>query len=97
MFLLMVRVWEIGWYPEDRSRRTGPVGWARFFSHRLDSLCTTTKPTCSTLVLVLFSEVFRIYKKSLKPADSLFNIYLARPLAAFVVTVLARTRFRLTR
>ena len=42
--------------------------------------------------MVLFSEVFRIYKKSLKPADSLFNIYLARPLAAFVVTVLARTR-----
>ncbi len=40
----------------------------------------------------VFGEVRRIYRESLKPADSLFNIYLARPPAAVVVTALARTR-----
>lgn len=40
----------------------------------------------------MFSDVRRIYRESLKPADSLFNIYLARPLAAPLVAVLARTR-----
>lgn len=39
----------------------------------------------------MFAEIRRIYSQSLKPADSLFNLYLARPLAAPVVAALART------
>ncbi len=38
------------------------------------------------------SELGRIYRESLKPADSLFNIWLARPLAAPLVMILAKTR-----
>ncbi len=40
----------------------------------------------------MFSDLRRIYRESLKPADSLFNNYLARPIAALVVLVFARTR-----
>lgn len=40
----------------------------------------------------LLSEIPKIYRNSLKPADSMFNIYLARPLAAVLVAALAKTR-----
>jgi phosphatidylglycerophosphate synthase len=40
----------------------------------------------------MLSEIKRIYRASQKPADSLFNRYVARPPAAAVVAVLARTR-----
>ena len=40
----------------------------------------------------MLADVPRIYRESLKPADSLFNIYVARPLAAVIVAVLAPTR-----
>ncbi len=40
----------------------------------------------------MFKEIKRTYQGSLKPADSLFNVYLARPLAAVVVVYLAKTR-----
>ncbi|MCK6575611.1 CDP-alcohol phosphatidyltransferase family protein [Myxococcota bacterium] len=40
----------------------------------------------------MLQEIRRIYRESLKPADSLFNLYVARPPAAAVVAVLARTR-----
>ena len=40
----------------------------------------------------MFDAIKKTYRSSLKPADSLFNIYLARPLAAVVVVYLARTR-----
>lgn len=40
----------------------------------------------------MYAEVARVYRQSLKPADSLFNLYLARPAAAVVVTALVRTR-----
>ena len=40
----------------------------------------------------MFARITHIYRQSLKPADSLFNIYLARPLAAVLVAMLARTR-----
>jgi phosphatidylglycerophosphate synthase len=40
----------------------------------------------------MFAEIRRIYRESQKPADSYFNLYLARPLAAVVVALLARTR-----
>ena len=36
-------------------------------------------------------SVTEIYKQSLKPADSKFNLYIARPLAAPIVAVCART------
>ncbi|MSP72722.1 MAG: CDP-alcohol phosphatidyltransferase family protein [Myxococcales bacterium] len=39
----------------------------------------------------MLSHVARLYRQSLKPADSLFNLYLARPIAAVLVAVLART------
>ena len=39
----------------------------------------------------MLAEIRRIYRESLKPADSLFNLYLARPLAAPLVAVLAKT------
>jgi phosphatidylglycerophosphate synthase len=41
--------------------------------------------------LPVLTDVRRIYRESLKPADSLFNLYLARPLAAVVVGALADT------
>lgn len=41
----------------------------------------------------MLAEIRRTYKASLKPADSLFNLYLARPLAAPLVVAFARTRF----
>jgi phosphatidylglycerophosphate synthase len=40
----------------------------------------------------VFAEIRRIYRQSLKPADSYFNLYLARPLAAPFVALFARTR-----
>ena len=40
----------------------------------------------------MFAEIHRIYRQSLKPADSYFNLYLARPLAAPFVAAFARTR-----
>ena len=40
----------------------------------------------------MFDAIKRTYKNSLKPADSMFNIYLARPMAAIVVVYLAKTR-----
>ena len=40
----------------------------------------------------LLSEITKIYRNSLKPADSMFNIYLARPLAAILVAALAKTK-----
>lgn len=40
----------------------------------------------------MLTEIRRIYRESLKPADSYFNLYLARPPAAAVVALLARTR-----
>ena len=40
----------------------------------------------------MLTEIRRIYRESQKPADSLFNRYVARPPAAVVVTALARTR-----
>lgn len=40
----------------------------------------------------MLADVRRIYRESLKPADSLFNLYLARPAAAVLVAALARTR-----
>ncbi len=40
----------------------------------------------------MLGEIRRIYQRSLKPADSLFNLYFARPLAAPIVMLLARTR-----
>ena len=40
----------------------------------------------------MFDAIKKTYRSSLKPADSLFNIYPARPLAAVVVVYLARTR-----
>ncbi len=40
----------------------------------------------------MLDEVRRTYRESLKPADSLFNLYLARPLAAPMVLGFARTR-----
>jgi phosphatidylglycerophosphate synthase len=40
----------------------------------------------------MFQEIRRIYRESLKPADSLFNLYVARPPAAIVVAALSRTR-----
>lgn len=40
----------------------------------------------------MLTEIRRIYRESQKPADSYFNLYLARPLAAVVVALLARTR-----
>lgn len=40
----------------------------------------------------VFDEIRRIYRQSLKPADSYFNLYLARPLAAPLVAAFARTR-----
>lgn len=40
----------------------------------------------------MFAESRRIYRQSLKPADSYFNLYLARPLAAPLVATLAKTR-----
>ncbi len=40
----------------------------------------------------MFADARRIYRESLKPADSLFNNYLARPVAALIVFALARTR-----
>lgn len=40
----------------------------------------------------MLDEVRRVYRQSQKPADSLFNRYLARPVAAAVVVPLARTR-----
>ena len=40
----------------------------------------------------MFAEIRRIYRQSLKPADSYFNLYLARPLAAPFVALFARTR-----
>lgn len=40
----------------------------------------------------MFADVRRIYRESLKPADSLFNNYLARPLAAPAVHLLSKTR-----
>jgi phosphatidylglycerophosphate synthase len=40
----------------------------------------------------MLQEIRRIYRESLKPADSLFNLYVARPPAAVVVAALARTR-----
>lgn len=36
--------------------------------------------------------VWALYRQSLKPSDSLFNLYLARPLAAPLVYLLAKTR-----
>ena len=36
-------------------------------------------------------NIIELYKQSLKPADSWFNLYLARPLAAPIVWLLART------
>lgn len=42
--------------------------------------------------MCVFSTVRRIYRESQKPADSLFNRYLARPPAAVVVAALANTR-----
>lgn len=40
----------------------------------------------------MLDEIRRIYRESQKPADSYFNRFLARPLAAVVVAALARTR-----
>ncbi len=40
----------------------------------------------------MLANVKQIYRDSLKPADSLFNIYLARPLAAPIVAALKNTR-----
>lgn len=40
----------------------------------------------------MLAKIRRIYKESLKPQDSLFNLYLARPPAAAVVALLAPTR-----
>lgn len=40
----------------------------------------------------MLGEIRRIYQRSLKPADSLFNLYLARPVAAPFVMFFARTR-----
>jgi phosphatidylglycerophosphate synthase len=40
----------------------------------------------------VLKEIRTAYRQSLKPADSYFNIYLARPLAAMVVVWLAKTR-----
>lgn len=40
----------------------------------------------------MFSNARRIYRESLKPADSLFNLYIARPPAAVIVAALAKTR-----
>jgi phosphatidylglycerophosphate synthase len=40
----------------------------------------------------VFSNARRIYRESLKPADSLFNLYIARPPAAVIVAALAKTR-----
>lgn len=40
----------------------------------------------------MFAKARRIYRESLKPADSLFNLYIARPPAAVVVAGLANTR-----
>jgi phosphatidylglycerophosphate synthase len=39
----------------------------------------------------VFNEVRRVYRESMKPSDSLFNLYLARPLAAPMVVGFART------
>jgi phosphatidylglycerophosphate synthase len=36
--------------------------------------------------------VWALYRQSLKPADSLFNLYFARPLAAPIVYLLSKTR-----
>lgn len=40
----------------------------------------------------MLSEIRRVYRHSLKPSDSLFNLWFARPIAAAVVVPLARTR-----
>jgi phosphatidylglycerophosphate synthase len=40
----------------------------------------------------VLTDVRRIYKESLKPADSLFNLYLARPMAAVAVSAFSRTQ-----
>lgn len=40
----------------------------------------------------MLTEIRRIYRNSLKPADSLFNLYIARPLAAVWVALFAKTR-----
>ncbi len=39
----------------------------------------------------MLAETRRIYRESLKPADSLFNLYIARPPAALFVQLLSRT------
>ncbi len=39
----------------------------------------------------MFSEIRQTYRDSMKPSDSLFNLYLARPLAAPLVVLFART------
>ena len=41
---------------------------------------------------VVLGEIRRIYQRSLKPADSLFNLFFARPVAAPFVMFFARTR-----
>ena len=40
----------------------------------------------------MLADIRRLYRDSLKPADSRFNIYLARPVAALVVAALRNTR-----
>ncbi|MCA9558236.1 MAG: CDP-alcohol phosphatidyltransferase family protein [Myxococcales bacterium] len=40
----------------------------------------------------MLADVRRLYRESLKPADSLFNLYVARPPAALFVKLLAGTR-----
>lgn len=40
----------------------------------------------------MLADARRIYRESLKPADSRFNLYFARPLAAPLVAAFARTR-----
>lgn len=40
----------------------------------------------------MWGEIRRIYQRSLKPADSFFNLIIARPLAAPFVMLFARTR-----
>ena len=39
----------------------------------------------------VLSEIRRVYSESIKPSDSMFNLYLARPLAAPIVALLAKT------
>jgi phosphatidylglycerophosphate synthase len=39
----------------------------------------------------MFSEIRQTYQDSMKPADSLFNLYVARPLAAPLVVLFSRT------